>query len=118
MSRPINSELIQIIRLLRRKANECHAPIWKALAKSLEKSKHKRCVVNLSRINRHTEQDETVAVPGKVLGDGILDHRISVAAFDFSDKAKRKIEAVGGNCLTFGNLIKKHPQGANIKIIG
>jgi len=113
-----NLELVKVTRFLRGKARDLDAPIWKALAERLEKSKHKRCVVNLSHINRHTEDSETVTVPGKVLGAGTLDHKVSIAAFCFSEEARRRIEAAGGACLTFSALVEKNPKGENLKIIG
>lgn len=118
MKKSDNPELISVTRFLKSKAAELNAPIWRTLAENLGKSKHRRCVVNLSRINRYTEDGETVTVPGKVLGSGTLDHKVSVAAFQFSEEAKKKIEAAGGRCLTFSALIKKNCKGNNLRIIG
>lgn len=118
MRKPANPELIKVTRLLRSKAQEFDAPIWRALAKKLEKSKHQRYVVNLSRINRYISDCETVTVPGKVLGAGTLDRKISVAALSFSKTAQEKIAAAGGECLTFSALIEKNPKGTNLRIIG
>ncbi|UCH37768.1 MAG: 50S ribosomal protein L18e [Candidatus Bathyarchaeota archaeon] len=118
MKKATNPILLRTVRTLRRKAKEFNAPVWRALADQLEKSKHNRCKVNVSRINRYTTEDDYVIVPGKTLGSGILDHKVSVAAFSFSDTAKRKIEASGGECLTFTALLQKNPEGENLKIIG
>jgi len=118
MSELGNLELAKTIRLLKSKANEHEASIWEALAKKLERSRSRRCTVNLSRINRYSEEGETLTVPGKVLGAGKLNHKISVAAFSFSEEAKRKIEAAGGECLTFAALIKKNPKGKDLRIVG
>ena len=118
MRKSDNPVLVSVTRFLKIKATEFKAPIWRTLAKKLEKSNKKRCAVNLSRINRYTEDGETVTVPGKVLGGGTLDHKVTVAAFQFSDEAKKKIEATGGECLTFSDLIEKNHKGKNLKIIG
>jgi large subunit ribosomal protein L18e len=48
----------------------------------------------------------------------MLDHAVSVAAFTFSETAKKKIEAVGGECLTLSALVQKNPKGSNLKIVG
>jgi len=40
--------------------------------------------VNLGRIERYAQEDETVVVPGKVLGSGVLEKNVTVAAVDFS----------------------------------
>ena len=118
MSKLGNPELAETIRLLKSNAKEHKASIWEALAKKLERSRSMRCTVNLSKINRYTKEGEALTVPGKVLGAGELDHKISVAAFSFSEEAKKKIEAAGGECLTFAALIKKNPEGRDLKIVG
>ena len=59
-----------------------------------------------------------VVVPGKVLGAGEMSHPVTVAAFAFSGKAKEKIKARRGKCLSFFDLIKKNPKGSKVRIIG
>jgi len=118
MKQSSNPELISIRRLLRRKAAELNVPLWRSLAEKLEKSKHRRCVVNISRINRYTREGDTVTVPGKVVGSGSLNHKVCVAAFQFSDTARKKIEEAGGRCLYFSTLIKENDLGKNVRIIG
>lgn len=115
--RSTNPEIITIIRFLRKKSNETGGALWAVLAKKFEKSKHARVSVNLSRINRYTSENEKVVVPGKVLGTGALEHKIFIAAFSFSKEARRKIEEVGGECLTIPLIIEKSPKGSGIKII-
>jgi large subunit ribosomal protein L18e len=69
-------------------------------------------------LNKHTQKNETVVVPGKVLGAGEVNHQITVTAFSFSEKAKKKIKAAKGKCLSLSELIKKNPKGSNVRIIG
>ena len=120
MKRPksTNTELLSVVRLLKKKSTDNRAGIWRDVAKKLSTSKRRRVAVNLSRLNRHTEAKETVIVPGKVLGAGRLDHPINVAAFTFSEQAKAKILKVKGKCLSIQELVKKNPQGTNVKIMG
>lgn len=118
MRKTLNPELISVTRLLRSTAHENDSPVWRTLAEKLEKSKQTRCQINVSRINRYTKDGETVTIPGKVLGSGILDHKVSVAAFQFSEGAKNKIESAGGKCMTFEDLMKKNRTGKNLRIIG
>jgi len=113
-----NPELIELIRLLKKQSRENKADIWRDIAERVAKPKRKRITVNLSRLNRCTQKNETVAVLGKVLGAGEINHPITVAAFAFSERAKEKIKASKGKCLSFSGLIKKNPKGANVKIIG
>lgn len=116
--RTTNPELIKLIRFLRKQGRESQAEIWRDIAERLGKPRRGRLAVNLSRLNRYTRKNEAVAVPGKVLSTGEMDHAITVTAFAFSEKAKEKIKAANGKCLSFFELIKKNPKGSNVKIIG
>ena len=117
-TRKTNPELIKLIRFLKKQSKENEAKIWREIAEKLSKPRRKSIAVNLSRLNRYTQENETVVVPGKVLGTGKIDHSITVAAFAFSEKAKEKIKAVKGKCLSVFELVKKNPKGSNVKIIG
>lgn len=116
--RATNPELIETIRFLKNQSKEKKVGIWMSIAELLAKSRRERIAVNISRLNRYTKRNETVVVPGKVLGAGEMDHPITVAAFAFSQKAREKIKKARGKCLSIPELIKKNPKGSNIKIIG
>ncbi len=115
---PTNILVRKTIRELRKAANRNKAPIWDTIADLLEKPRRKRIAVNISRINRYTKSGDTVVVPGKVLGAGILNHPVNVAAIAFSKKALEKIRAVGGRAMHILELIEENPRGSNVKIIG
>jgi large subunit ribosomal protein L18e len=112
-----NPELIQLIRFLKKQGREREAGIWREVAKHLAKRKQQRAAVNLSRINRHTQKGDAIVVPGKLLGAGTIDHSVTVAAFNASEKAKEKLAAVKAKYLSIQELVEKNPKGANIKII-
>lgn len=116
--RTTNPELIKLIRFLKKQSKENNAAVWMKTAEILAKPRRKRVAVNLSRINRYTQKSDVVVVPGKVLGNGVINHPITVAAFDFSEKAMEKISAVKGKCLSIVDLVKKNPKGSNVKVIG
>ncbi|MGC8895423.1 MAG: 50S ribosomal protein L18e [Candidatus Bathyarchaeia archaeon] len=113
-----NPQLIELINFLKKESRENKVNVWKDIAERLAKPNKRRIAVNLSRLNRHTKRNDVVAVPGKVLGAGEINHPITVAAFAFSAKAKEKIKAAKGKCLSYFDLIKKNPKGSNVKIIG
>ncbi len=113
-----NPELIALVRSLRKKSRENKVEIWRYIADRLMSSRIGRVSVNVSRLNRYTKEGETVAVPGKVLAAGTLDHPISVAAFAFSDRAQSKILKMKGKCLSIEALMEKNPKGTNVKVIG
>lgn len=112
-----NPELITVVRFLRKKAKDNVAPVWSHVAKRLASSRRSRVTVNLSRLNRHTKTEESVVVPGKVLGAGNLEHSIFVAAFSFSDRARSKISKAHGKCLSILELLESNPKGSNVKIL-
>ncbi len=117
-AKPDNPQLRDTIHLLKEAARENNARIWNSLANDLSKARRRRISVNLSRINRHSNKEQILAVAGKVLGSGKLRHPVTVAAFAFSAIAKEKIERTKGKCLTFPELVKKNPKGSNVKIVG
>jgi large subunit ribosomal protein L18e len=113
-----NPQLLTIINFLKKKSKDDNVRIWRSIANHLSKTRSRKVSVNLSRINRHTEKDQIVAVPGKVLGAGKLEHPVTIAAFQFSVKAIEKIKSSKGKCLTFSELVKKNPKGSKVKIVG
>ena len=112
-----NPQINQLINILKEKAYQEKVPLWKDLARRLSKPTRRQAEVNISRINRHTTEDETVLVPGKVLGSGTLDHKVQVAALDFSQTAVEKIINAGGKCLDITLLMEENPKGSGIRII-
>jgi len=116
--RATNPMIKKVVISLRRAYRQYHVKLWRDLVERINKPKRKRIVVNVSRINRYTQANDTVVVPGKVLGAGLIDHPVTVAALWFSKSAKEKIEKVGGRALTIEQLISERPTGSGIKIIG
>lgn len=94
------------------------APLWTRLAKELARPSRQRRVVNLSRLNRFTQANEIIVVPGKVLGSGTLNHSLTVAAQSFSGSAKTAIEQAKGKAITINELLKQSPKGQKVRIIG
>jgi len=113
-----NPQLINLIRVLRKKARESEAKIWRVVADYLSRSRRRRITVNLSKLNRHTQKSETVVVPGKVLGAGQINHPVNIAAFAFSEQARTKILKTKGKCMSIPELMDKNPKGSGVRIIG
>ncbi len=113
-----NPHLKNLIAELKKKSIEDASNIWKRLALDLEKASRQRRVVNLSRINRVTKESETIVVPGKVLGSGLIDHKVTIAAFSFSDSAVEKLKKNKCDTLSILDLLKKDIKTSNIRIIG
>lgn len=113
-----NPVLIDLINQLKKQSIEKEAPIWKDIALRLEKSSKNWSEVNLKRISTHINDKETALVPGKVLSTGDLTKKVSIAAWSFSDKAVDKIKKAGGTSMSIEELMKKNPEGKNIRIMG
>ncbi|MBW2978528.1 50S ribosomal protein L18e [Candidatus Woesearchaeota archaeon] len=115
---PTNEQMNTLIYELKKESTSQKVKIWKRIAEDLEKPTRKRRIVNLSRINRSTKANETIVVPGKVLGSGTLKHGLTVAAFSFSQSAKKIIEQAKGKYITINELLKNNPKGKDVRIIG
>ena len=116
-SQATNEYLIDLIQNLKKTAIEQKVKIWKAIATELEKPRRIRRVVNLERINRVCNDNETIVVPGKVLSAGELNKKLTVAAFSFSESALNKINEKG-KAISIEELIKTNPKGSKVRIIG
>lgn len=117
-NRKTNPLLIQLIKDLKRMSWVEEAPIWRDIAKRLDRPLKNWAEVNLSRISRHVNKGETIVVPGKVLGAGNIDFPVTVAAFKASERAKEKIRNAGGKVISLSDLARSDPSGSNVRIIG
>ena len=112
-----NPRIVRLIGNLKAASRESGAPLWRDVARRLEKPNRSYAAINLSKINRHTQSNDTVLVAGKVLASGNIGHSVTVAALNFSNQARSKIMAAGGQCLMIEKLMTEHPKGSGIKIL-
>lgn len=109
---PTNPVLLNTIELLQ----EQEASVWNEVAENLGKVNRRRPEVNLSDIERNTEDGDTVVVPGKVLGSGRLTKDVEVAAFKASNSAKNHINE-NGEFKFIEDLVDENPEGSDVKVI-
>lgn len=112
-----NPYLITLIDDLKQMSRVEDVAIWRDIAKRLEKSRRNWTEVNISRLERYADAGDSILVPGKVLGAGRLTKRLTVAAFDFSESAEKKIEEAGGQSLSIRELAQENPKGDNVRIM-
>tara|TARA_Y100000588_G_scaffold308660_1_gene333327 strand:- start:6127 stop:6492 length:366 start_codon:yes stop_codon:yes gene_type:complete len=120
MSKPerkTNRALVSLIGDLKDHSRSTGSAIWRDTASRLESSRKNWAEPNLSHISRHSDDKETVLVPGKVLGSGEIIGKQTVAAYSFSDGAKTKIEASGGRTLSIRELMEENPNGKGVRIL-
>lgn len=113
---PTNYQVQQTIAVLAPKAQS--SPLWKRVMHDMQKPTRQRRIVNLYKIDKYARDGETIIVPGKVLSIGELSKKVDVAAMQFSEGAKKKIEAAQGKALTITELFKQNPEGKKVRILG
>ncbi|QSG07144.1 50S ribosomal protein L18e [Halapricum desulfuricans] len=111
-----NPRLSSLIADLKSAARQSGGNVWGDVADRLEKPRRTHAEVNLGRIERYAREDETVVVPGKVLGSGVLQKDVTVAAVDFSSSAETKIEQVG-ETVSLEQAVQNNPDGSNVRVI-
>ena len=110
--------LTLLVDELKRESREKDIAIWRDIALRLEKPSRNWAEVNLSRLERYCNEGDVIVVPGKVLGAGNLNKKLTVAAFRFSNSAKKAIEDAGGKNLSIMELVRQNPEGSGVRIMG
>jgi len=111
-----NPRLRNLIADLKATARDGGSEVWSDVADRLENPRSTHAEVNLGRIERYAREDETVVVPGKVLGSGVLEKEVTVAAVDFSSTAETKIDQVG-ETLRLEQALDRNPDGSDVRVI-
>ena len=114
----VNQIVLQMARELKQAATRNNAKIWSKLAKLALKPTSARRVVNLTKVNEVTKENDVVVVPGKILGTGNISHKIIIGSFSISNSAAKKILDSGGQIISFADLIEKFPTGKGVIIVG
>ncbi|MAG52574.1 MAG: 50S ribosomal protein L18e [Nanoarchaeota archaeon] len=109
--------LRNLIRDLTKLGKSKKIKLWLRIANDLEKPTRIRRTVNLYKIDKFTREGETALIPGKVLSVGDLTKKLTIAAYQFSEKAEEKINK-SGKAIKLQDLIKENPEGKKIRIIG
>ena len=114
----VNQVVLHMVKDLKQASKKNEAPIWSKLADLAIKPSSAKRVVNLSRINKTTKDNDILFVPGKVLGTGNISHKITLSSFSMSVTAAKKIIQTGGSIITYSDMIKKYPTGKGVIIFG
>jgi large subunit ribosomal protein L18e len=112
-----NPRIMGLISLLKDTSRDNEVNIWRDIATRLESPSKNYAEVNLSKINRYAVNGDTIIVPGKVLGSGMLETSVRVAALNFSESASCKIRGANGECMTIEQLIRDNPKGSKVRIL-
>lgn len=113
---PTNPVLRSLIEEIRSKGYKENENFLLNLADLLEKARRRKTEVPLTKLNRICNENETVVVPGKVL-DGLLDKKLTIAAFKYSEKALDTIKKSKSKAMTIHELVKHNPKGSKTRVI-
>jgi len=92
-----------------------HNKFWLEVAYALTRPSRQMVEVNIRKINEMTKEGEIALVPGKVLSNGEIDHKITLAAFSFSEGAKSKLK--GCKLVSIEDILKTNKDGKGVKLI-
>ncbi|GIU68916.1 MAG: 50S ribosomal protein L18e [Candidatus Woesearchaeota archaeon] len=112
-----NERLKELISSLKKQSIEQKTNIWKRIALELEKPTRHHRIVNLSKIDKNTKDNDIVIIPGKLLSGGELNKKVTIIAYSYSKNVLDKINGKA-SILSIEEAMKKFPNGKNIKIIG
>jgi large subunit ribosomal protein L18e len=112
-----NPQRSGLIATLKSVGREAEGGVWLDVAERLDKPRRTHAEVNLGRIERYAREDELVVVPGKVLGSGVIETPVTIAAADFSGTAETKIEQAGGEVIGLEAAADRNPDGSDTRVI-
>ena len=113
-----NQVVLEMVKTLSSASKKNKAPIWGRLADLALKPTIAKRTINLGQLDKFVSDNDVVVVPGKVLGTGSLSHKITLCSFSISVSSAKKVQQSGGKILDISQLIKNHPTGKGVKIIG
>jgi len=108
VKRKTKPELVETIELAKKKD-------LLDLAKKLSGPTRKQSKISLDKLNKLKENK--ILVLGKVLGQGNIERKISVAALSFSEQAKEKLEKSKSEMQTIKQFIEKDSKLEGVKIL-
>ncbi|MFH1285665.1 MAG: 50S ribosomal protein L18e [Candidatus Micrarchaeota archaeon] len=109
--------VLETALFLEKSSKKNKAAIWNVLADKLRKPRRQRVEINLEKINANSADNGTVVVPGKVLGTGVLEHKVTIGALKYSASVAEKVKRAGGELVDLKKLVEKNPKGTDVKIL-
>jgi large subunit ribosomal protein L18e len=112
-----NIQLKSLIAELGKLSNQENKKIWGKIANEFKKPTRNSKAINLNKINYLSKENDIIIVPGKILGNGELEHKITIAAFKISSQAHEKIKQSNSEFYFLDEFIKKNPKIKNARIL-
>ena len=115
---PYNRILIKLYKFLSRRTD---SKFCATVLKRLHMSKVNQPPIALSRLSKYMSKKEgkTAVIVGKVTDDVRLMEcpKLSVCALGFTEGARKRIVAAGGECITFDQLALRSPTGSGVVLL-
>jgi len=107
-------EIKEWLRLLAEASRKDHYPkLWKRVHNLVAVPERRRTSVNLYKIERYSKENDNIIIPGKVLSNGEITHRVNIAAVEFSEPALKRLKEA--NCRIVE--LKEMLNSKNVKVI-
>ncbi len=113
---PENPETKKLVAMLEKAARKGKARIWSDVAEFLLKPARQRKAhaLNLYKLDKLAKDGDVIVIPTNLLGVGETSKKITVGVFRSSKSAEQKL---GKNLVSIQELVQKHPDGKNVRII-
>lgn len=82
--------------------------LYKRVASLLETPSRRRGSVSLYKLNISTKDGDNVIVPKKVLSTGKIDHKISIAALEYSTGALNELKSSGCSIVDIKEMVGRN----------
>ena len=116
-----NLYLRLLIKLYKFMARRTPSKFNKVISKRLAMSRNSRNPLSLKHIAKFMKgkESKTCVIVGNVLDDPRLTTvpQLQIVALKFSETARARILAAGGNCLTFDQFAQNNPTGAGTVLL-
>jgi large subunit ribosomal protein L18e len=113
--------MLLLIKLYKFLARRTGSAFCATVLKRLYMSKVNQPPIGLARLAKfmQNKEDKTAVIVGKVTDDVRMLEcpKLSVCALAFTETARKRIVAAGGECITFDQLALRSPKGANTVLL-
>merc|ERR1712232_1543993 len=116
-----NPYILLLIKLYSFLSRRTDSKFCATVVKRLHMSKINQPPIGLNRLAKSmkNKEDKTAVIVGKVTDDVRMLEcpKLSVCALGFTEGARNRILAAGGECLTFDQLALRAPKGSNTVLL-
>lgn len=111
ISRKVDSEIVDTILEAKKNKN------WIKIAQIISGPTRQYASINLKEIDKNSSEGDTIVIPGKVLGSGVLNKKVKICALRFSSSALDKMKSSKSEAVILIEEIKKNPNAQGIKVM-